>query len=91
MKRLIVRLVVVAIAATFSGQAFAQAPAMPASPAMPGKGEMKDSQTKDSMKGRMKEEMKTDTMMKPEQPDPMGMKDTMGMKKSDEMMEKKKP
>jgi hypothetical protein len=39
----------------------------------------------------MKEEMKTDTMMKPEQPDPMGMKDTMGMKQSDEMMEKKKP
>jgi hypothetical protein len=85
MKRTIARLMVMAIVAAFSGQAFAQAPAMPE------KGEMKGGGMQDSMKGQMKEEMKTDRMMKPDQADTMGMKETMGMKKPGEMMEKKKP
>lgn len=85
MKRLIARLAVVVVAASFSGLAFAQAPSMPGPGPMPKKGEMMGGEMKDSMKGQMKEEMKTDKMMKPDQAD------TMGMKKPDDMMEKKKP
>jgi hypothetical protein len=80
MKTLTMWLVATIMTMTFSGGAFAQAPAMSAPPAMPEKGETK---------GEMKQEMKGEEMKAEKEKMNSEQSDKMEMGTSDDMMEKK--